>query len=413
MTTNKNSKRRRVIRGGKRTRTGRKISARVGGRFELSRPFHSLKKSAYRKQGKRFSGKSKYDYNHKLKEAWLKSRKADPQLRRTYLHKFAPEQEVPWLNRLLGVPTYDDLDASVVVGSSARSEWAPCQISSHLFRSSTILIHSWGLCFQGRCCSRCFRGKNVLRVDVISGIRRLKDSDALMLDVWQLLRYFLLVYQEFGYLVTGCTRARWHILISRSAGESLEYEPACPLERLWFWLSDVRTNLFGRRHEAGRPTCEGAARAGVVSQRSRRVRGGAGGGVVSQLWENPVWPPPSVPYFTVLTGYHHIKNVLGRITGLFLEIFCGLGRVITACTSVQCRPWVPSRRSYTGFWATSSYHPPSLIFQPRTTGLTVNDLSTYVPRSMNKNMQTIIEMIVNAKFCICNADRTAVLTGMQ
>ena len=105
MSARKGTKRRHKIRGGDRTRTGR---IRQGGRFEFSRPFHSLKKASYRRLGKRFSGKTKYDYNHNLKEAWKNSRKLDPLLRRTYLNKFSPkraEPDIPWLYQLLGVPS--------------------------------------------------------------------------------------------------------------------------------------------------------------------------------------------------------------------------------------------------------------------------------------------------------------------
>lgn len=83
-----------------RTRTTR---VRHGGKFESSRPIHSIRKGSYRRLGKRLSSKTKYDYNHNLKIAWQDSQKDNPQLRRSYLHKFAPEQEVPWLYRQFGV----------------------------------------------------------------------------------------------------------------------------------------------------------------------------------------------------------------------------------------------------------------------------------------------------------------------
>ena len=77
-----------------------KRSRRVcrGGKFEISPPFHSLRKGSFKKLGKRFSGKTKYDYNHKLKEAWEKKQKLDPLLARDYLHEFSPAgpRTTPW-----------------------------------------------------------------------------------------------------------------------------------------------------------------------------------------------------------------------------------------------------------------------------------------------------------------------------
>lgn len=100
----------------RKTRPLRK-SRRVcrGGQFEFGRPFHSLRKGSFKKLGKRLSGETKYDYNHKLKKAWEERQKADTLLARDYLHKFSPAgpRRTPWLLRQLGVQTAEEAEERI------------------------------------------------------------------------------------------------------------------------------------------------------------------------------------------------------------------------------------------------------------------------------------------------------------
>lgn len=104
------------IRSKRKSRPSRRSRrVRRGGKFEVSRPVHSLRKGSFKRLGKRLSGKTKYDYNHNLKQAWEARQKAESQLARDYLHKFSPAgpQRTPWYLRPLGVQTADEADERI------------------------------------------------------------------------------------------------------------------------------------------------------------------------------------------------------------------------------------------------------------------------------------------------------------